>query len=69
MTNHIHFTELPLGLGMALTQNTKAMQKFSAMDEKKQREIISYTKNIQSKEQMREFVNRIGEDEFEGFYS
>lgn len=61
MANKIHFSELPLGLGMALAQNTEAMYRFCQMDEQQQREIISHTKQIQSRQEMREFVRSFAE--------
>lgn len=67
MPNTIHFTELPLGLGMALAQNTEAMYHFCSMDADKQREIISYTKQIRSKEEMREFVKSFVDKDTKSF--
>ena len=64
MANQINFTELPLGLGMALAQNTIAMQHFCSWDAGKQREAISRTKQISSKEEMREFVRNFGENNY-----
>ena len=51
--------KIPMGLGMALSQNPKAMQKFAMLSETKKQEIISKTHSIQSKEEMNQYVNNI----------
>ena len=52
---------LPLGLGMALAQNTRAMAYFSALAPEEKEQVISRTHQIQSKEEMRSFVQGLGE--------
>ena len=52
-------SEIPLGLGMALSKNTEAMQKFSALSDSKKREIINGTHSVHSKEEMRQYVENI----------
>lgn len=47
---------IPLGLGMALMQNPDAFFYFNSLDEKKQKEIIDGTKNINSRDEMRSYV-------------
>lgn len=49
-------TEIPMGLGMALAENMTAMQYFSALGEKQQREIIAHTRDIRSKQEMKQYV-------------
>ena len=51
--------DIPMGLGMALAQNTDAMAYFSNLSPEKQREIISATHGISSKEEMRSFVDSL----------
>lgn len=51
--------ELPLGFVMSLAQNPEALNKFTSLSESKQQEIINATHNINSKNEMREFVNKI----------
>lgn len=51
--------EMPLGLGMALAQNPKAMQKFANLTENKKQEIIQGTHTVSSKEEMQQYVERI----------
>lgn len=51
--------DLPLGLGLALAQNTKALDAFSGMTEQQKKEIIKKTHSIQSKQEMQAFVNSL----------
>lgn len=51
--------EMPIGLGMALAQNPEAMQKFAMLSENKKQEIINGTHRVHSKEEMRQYVNKI----------
>jgi len=51
--------EMPIGLGIALAQNPEAMKKFAALSENKKQEIIRGTHSVHSKEEMRQYVNRI----------
>ena len=51
--------ELPLGLGMALARNPKAMQQFSMMTATQQQELISKTHTVNSKEEMQALVSSI----------
>jgi hypothetical protein len=47
---------LPLGFGMALTQNSQAMKIFSALPEQKQQEMIEQTHHMNSKKEMQAFI-------------
>ena len=51
--------EIPLGLGMALAQNTDAMKYFAKLPKQKQQNVIAKTKDIHSKKEMQSFVNEI----------
>lgn len=51
--------EMPLGLGMALAQNPEAMEKFAVLSENKKQEIIRGTHTVNSKEEMRQYVENI----------
>ena len=55
--------ELPLGLGMALAMNNQAMFYYSRLDEVSRREIIQRAKSVNSKEEMKAFVDRLGTKE------
>lgn len=48
--------ELPLGFGMALAQNEKAMEYFSALPKAKQQEILEHTHEVRSNREMHDFV-------------
>jgi len=52
---------LPQGLGMALARNTQAMEYFSSLSDVEKEQVISRTHQIQSKEEMRSFVQGLGE--------
>lgn len=63
----IHFsknTELPMGLGMALAQNMKALNRFSEMSEEERQKVINRTHQIHSKDEMRQLTERIAEGTF-----
>lgn len=51
--------DIPLGLGMAMAQNPKAMEYFSKLDSKGKQQIINATHNIHSKSQMHRFVDNM----------
>jgi len=51
--------KIPIGLGMALARRPEAMEKFAALGESKKREIIDGTHSIASKEEMRQYVDKI----------
>ena len=52
--------DLPLGFGMALAQNEKAMQYFSSLPEEKRVEIVDHTHQIHSRKEMHEYVSHLG---------
>ena len=51
--------EMPVGLGMALAQRPEAMEKFATFSETKKQEIINGTHSVSSKEEMRQYVDKI----------
>lgn len=51
--------DLPLGLGMALAQNEKAMQRFEAMSDADKQAFVNKTHSINSKSEMRSLVNSL----------
>lgn len=51
--------DIPMGLGMALTKNTEAMQYFSGLSQEEQRRIIDHTHSISSKQEMQHFVDHL----------
>ena len=61
MQNYVDGKEIPMGLGMALAQNLDAMNRFSSLEHGQQQELINHTHDIQSKNEMRQFVSNIAE--------
>jgi hypothetical protein len=53
--------DLPMGFGMTLSQNVKAMRYFSSLSPDQQRQLIDQTHTISSKSEMRSFVDSLGE--------
>lgn len=52
--------ELPLGFGMALAQNPRAMEYFSKQTKEKAAEILAHTHTIQSRNEMHAYVQSLG---------
>ena len=52
-------SDLPLGFGLALAQNRDALYSFSKMTEQQKKEVINHTHTIQSKQEMKSFVNSL----------
>ncbi len=50
---------LPLGFGLALAQNTKALMCFTALSDEEKKKVVDGTKTVQSKQEMRDYVNRL----------
>lgn len=51
--------EIPLGFGMALAQNTLALERFSALPKERRNAIIEGSRNVHSKAEMADYVNRV----------
>lgn len=51
--------DIPLGLGMALAQNIPAMEYFASLGKSGQKSIIEQAHNINSKQEMKAFVNSL----------
>lgn len=51
--------DIPLGLGMALAQNSRALSYFAGLSLGGKRDIIEKTHNIGSKKEMQSFVNSL----------
>ena len=54
--------EVPFGLGYALAMNNKALKKFAELSEEHRKEVISESRNMLSKQEMRNFVDTFGSD-------
>ncbi len=57
--NFVNGKDIPLGFGMALAQNSEAMNRFSAMSEEQRRQLIEGTHSVRSKKEMQAYVDRI----------
>ena len=51
--------QMPMGLGMALAENMQAMPYFAALPDQKKQAVIDHTHQIQSKQEMRQFVQEL----------
>ena len=60
MPNYVNGPEIPLGLGMALAEDSHAMQAFAALPDAQKRAVIEQTHQIRSKQEMRRFVQGLG---------
>lgn len=54
-------SEMPIGLGFGLAADERAMEHFSNMSDDEKRQVIEAGRNIKSKREMEQFVNKIGE--------
>lgn len=52
---------LPLGLGFGLAMNQSAMMGFASLPDEEKQQVIEAARQIQSKEEMQNFVNSIAE--------
>ena len=60
MNDSFHpLSDLPMGFGMALTQNPQAMAWFSSLAPERQKEIVAHTHAIRSKAEMQAFVRHL----------
>ena len=57
------FTELPLGFGMALAMNEKALNSYAKLTEAEKEEVIKQSRGARSKAEMEHIVNSIAERE------
>lgn len=53
--------EMPLGFGMALSQNSEALQKFALLGDAAKEEIIKGAHFVHSKEEMQKYIEDIAE--------
>jgi len=53
---------IPLGLGMALAQNSPALAYFAGLSDKERQRIVEKTHGIESKKEMRGFVEGLSKE-------
>ena len=56
MNGNVTNGEVPLGLGMALAENTAALTRFAALSPQQRQELIHQAHGVQSKEEMQQLV-------------
>lgn len=64
--------QLPIGLGLSLAMNQKAMDRFSGMTEAEKERTIAKSRGVKSKREMDRIVSSLAEDDDEdlkGFFS
>lgn len=59
--------EMPMGLGLALAQNLEAMNRFSSLSPQQKQQMIEHTKQINSSQEMRSFVQQFANGEITTF--
>lgn len=59
--NYANGEGIPLGFGMALAQNPKAMDYFASLSNSERESIIAGTHNINSKKEMQAYVQQFSE--------
>ncbi|MDD3165113.1 MAG: hypothetical protein PHS97_04585 [Oscillospiraceae bacterium] len=52
---------MPLGLGMALAQNTRAQNWFFGLSESEKQQVIAGTQAIASSDEMRQYVDKLAQ--------
>ncbi|MDE7130642.1 MAG: hypothetical protein K2O65_02430 [Lachnospiraceae bacterium] len=57
------YNNIPLSLGMAITTNQAAMDRFVDMTEAEKEAFIDRSRDVMSKEEMEKLVNTLTEDE------
>ena len=59
MENYVNGDGIPMGFGMILAQNGKALKYFSTLPKTEQQRIISGTHQIGSHQEMEQYVNNM----------
>ena len=54
--------ELPIGFALSLAANEKSMETFSEMSDMEKAETVEASRKMNSRDEMEEFVNKIGEN-------
>lgn len=52
--------DMPIGFGLSLAANTKAMQCFAGMNDEEKRAVIEASRNQHTREDMERFVTDLG---------
>lgn len=54
-------SDVPMGLGMALTRNLDAMEYFSSLTGRQQQQVVEASRQVVSKQEMQSLVDHIKE--------
>lgn len=57
--------QLPVGLGLSLAMNQRAMERFANMTEAQKEQAIAKSRQVKSKREMDRIVNSLAEDDDE----
>ena len=63
MNNHIS-GNIPLGLGMAIAQNSRALDQYALLSDGQKSAVLEGARNVTSKQEMQAFVSGIAEGRF-----
>lgn len=63
--NKMDYNELPLDLGLAITSNRTAMDRFVDMTDDEKKEFIERSRGVMSKQEMEKLVGSLGSEEEE----
>ncbi len=63
MNNNIG-ADMPLGLGMAIAQNSKALDQYALLSETQKSAVLEGARSVTSKKEMKNFVSGIAEGRF-----
>lgn len=66
--NLLNDDEIPIGLGMALAENVYAMERFGNMGDAERAEFVNRSKNVNSKQEMRNLVSTLDNRGSSGSY-
>lgn len=53
--------DMPIGFGLSLAANAKAMEAFSRMSDAQKTAVVEQSRQMQSRADMESFVNKLGE--------
>lgn len=56
--------DMPEGLGFSMAMNVDAMKNFSKMTEEERKRFMEESRQVKSKSEMNQLVNRLGKDMF-----
>lgn len=53
--------DMPIGFGLSLAANAKSMEAFAAMSDSEKEAVVEKSRHMQTREDMEQYVNSIGE--------